>query len=187
MHEGAFAFSYGEMEIFDMTAIQRGRAQREGIIEADIDNTWALLTDWGNMDWWGNDLEQGAMTAARTYLEGEKGQVPRTKVIERESGDEPGVAHVNREVLIHEDPVAHRLYYICSNGLLLGINNYLASWTLDALDGGRCRMTINAQFDVLESGQLEEARGIFEAVYGLIFKGVSGYLVKRGGTYLPAE
>jgi hypothetical protein len=181
-----FAFSHDEVERFDMAAIQRGMARGEGIIEADIDNTWALLTDWGNMDWWGNDLDQGAMTAARTYLEGEKGQVPRTKVIERESGDEAGVSHVNREVLIHEDSETHRLYYTCSNGLLLGVNNYLASWTLDALEGARCRMTVTAQFDVVEPGKLEEARNTFEAVYELIFKGVGSYLAKRGGTYTQA-
>src|SRR4249920_2563331 len=135
-----------------MTTIQRGTASRQGVIETKIDDVWALLTDWGNMDWWGNDLEQEDMTAARTYLEGEKGKVPRTKVIERKNSGESGAVHVNREVLIHEDPVAYRLYYQCSDGLLPHVRNYLASWSLDALDGKQCRMNITADFDVVEPG-----------------------------------
>lgn len=166
-----------------MTTIQRGTARREGVIEADIGNAWALITDWGNLDWWGNDIEEKDMQAARVYLEGEKGKIPRTKVIVRNNSGESGAVHVNREVLIHEDPIAHRLYYTCSDGLLPHVSNYLASWTLDALDRGRCRMSIMANFDVVESGNLDFARNTFEAVYDLIFKGLNDYLVQRGGKY----
>lgn len=170
-----------------MTMFHRGMARNEGVIDADIGNVWALITDWGNMDWWGNDLEDEDMKAARTYLEGEKGKVPRTKVIERNNSGDSGAVHVNREVLIHEDPVAHRLYYVCSDGLLPGVRNYLASWTLDALDSGRCRMRITADFDVDDSGNLDFARSTFEAVYELIFKGLDGYLAQRGGKYVPLD
>jgi len=170
-----------------MTTIQRGTAGSQGVIEAEISNVWALLTDWGNMDWWGNDLEQEDMKAARTYLEGEKGKVPRTKVIERSNSGESGAVHVNREVLIHEDPVAHRLYYICSDGLLPHVRNYLASWRLDPVDGGRCRMSITANFDVVAPGDLQFSRSTFEAVYELIFKGLNGYLAQRGGKFSPAD
>jgi hypothetical protein len=170
-----------------MTTFERGTARREGVINADIGNVWTLITDWGNLDWWGNDIEQEDMRAARVYLEGEKGKVPRTKVIERSNSGESGAVHVNREVLIHEDPAAHRLYYTCSDGLLVGVRNYLASWTLDALDGGRCRMRITADFDVSEPGNLDFSRNTFEQVYELIFKGLDHYLAQRGGKYVPAE
>ena len=41
-----------------MTTFQRGTARREGVINADIGNVWALITDWGNLGWWGNDIEE---------------------------------------------------------------------------------------------------------------------------------
>lgn len=172
-----------------MTEVQRGTARMEGVIEVDVDNVWALVTDWGNMDWWANGLEQKDMQAARTYLEGEKGKVPRTKVIERRNAGSanPDVVHVNREVLIHEDPVVHRLYYNATDGLLPGLRNYLATWTLDALDGGRCRMQISSNFDVTEPGGLDYVRDTLEAVYVLIIKGLNDYLLERGGKYAPAD
>lgn len=169
-----------------MTTFQRGTARKEGVIAADIENVWALITDWGNLDWWGNEVDNEDMRAGRVYLEGEKNQVPRTKVIVRNNSGESGAVHVNREVLIHEDPESHRLYYTCTNGLLVGVRNYYASWTLDALEGGRCKMRITADFDVGAPGDLEFSCNTFEAVYEQIIKGLDGYLAKRNGQYAPA-
>lgn len=167
-----------------MIKIERGSGRAEGVIEAHIDDVWALLTDWGNMDWWGNGLEEEGMKAGRTYLEGEKGKVPRTKVIERTNADGAGLPVVNREVLFHEDAVAHRLYYNGTDGFLLGLRNYVASWTLDPLAGGHCKMTITSTFDVAEPGDVAFVRDTVEAVYGLIFSGINAYLAKRGGKYV---
>lgn len=162
-----------------MTKVKRGTASGEGVINSDIDTVWNLLTDWGNHEWWTNDIADEDMTAGRTYLEGEKGKVPRTKVIERSNSGNTGAVRVNREVLLHEDPIVHRLYYTCSDGLLPYVRNYLASWTLDVLDGGRCKMSVTADFDITEPGDLDYSRNTFEAVYQAIFKNVDSYLKKR--------
>lgn len=161
-----------------MIKVERGSARREGIVQADIDELWELLTDWGNMDWWGNELEREGMKAGKAYLEGEKGKVPRTKVIERSNAQDTGVPVVSRETLIREDPVAHRLYYDATDGFILGTRNYIASWALDALEDGRCRMIITSTFDVIAPGKVEVTRDIVEAVYELIFKGLNDYLAR---------
>src|SRR5439155_10252736 len=116
------------------------------------------------------------MEVSRTFLEGEKGKVPRTKVIERSNADGAGLPIQNREVLIHEDAVAHRLYYTASDGFIEGARNYIATWSLDPLPGSRCQMNISATFDVMEPGNGDVARDTLEAVYGLILKGLSDYL-----------
>lgn len=169
-----------------MTTVQRGTARREGVIEADVGNLWALLTDRGNLDWWGNDSRKGASRRDAPTWRGKRQSSAYEGYRALQRG-EPGLVHVNREVLIHEDPVIHRLYYTGSDGLLLGVRNYLASWTLDMLDGARCRMTITSNFDVLEPGNVDFVRDTLEAVYDLIFKGAqrlfgsAGLQVRSGG------
>ncbi|BCG04926.1 hypothetical protein PPGU19_094940 (plasmid) [Paraburkholderia sp. PGU19] len=162
-----------------MSKVQRGSGMREGIIESNVEPLWELLTDWGNLDWWGNDVEKEGMKAGRAYLEGEKGKVPRTKVIERSNADGAGLPVVNRETLIHEDHLAHRLYYNASDGFLVGVRNYLASWHVDPIAEDRCRMTITSTFDVLDPGNVDVVRDTVEAVYDAIFDGLNKYLAKR--------
>ncbi|WP_258187484.1 SRPBCC family protein [Trinickia symbiotica] len=162
-----------------MSKVQRGSGMREGIIESNVEPLWKLLTDWGNLDWWGNDVAEEEMKAGRAYLEGEKGKVPRTKVIERSNADGAGLPVVNRETLIHEDHLAHRLYYNASDGFLLGVRNYLASWHVDPMSEDRCRMTITSTFDVVDPGNVDAVRNTVEAVYDAIFDGLNKYLAKR--------
>jgi Polyketide cyclase / dehydrase and lipid transport len=162
-----------------MTNVQRGSGRREGIMETDIDTLWELLTDWGNMDWWGNEMEQDGMKAGRAYLEGEKGKVPRTKVIERTNADNNGLPIQNRETLFLEDRVTHRLYYNGTDGFIAGVRNYIATWCLDPLSDHRCRMTITSNFDVVEPGNVDKVRDTVEAVYEMIFSGLNNYLAKR--------
>lgn len=158
-----------------MTVIQRGTGCREGVIDADADTLWALLTDWGAMDWWGNELQEAGMKVSNCYLEGEKGCVPRTKVIERSNTEEGGLPVINRETLIHEDSIARRLFYNGTDGFIEGVRNYLATWALDPLPDGRTKMHISSVFDVTEPGSADDVRAIVEAVYEMIFKGLNGY------------
>lgn len=163
-----------------MTTIQRGTGLREGVIDTDADTLWAVLTDWGVMEWWGNEMEEDAgMKVGRCYLEGEKGSVPRTKVLERANAEGLGLPTVNRETLLHEDPVARRLFYNASDGFIEGVRNYMATWALDALPDGRTKMHISSVFDVVEPGTAANVRGIVEPVYDLIFKGLNGYFAAR--------
>ena len=162
-----------------MTAIQRGTGCREGIIETDADTLWNLLTDWGTMDWWGNELQEAGMKVGKCYLDGEKGSVPRTQVIERSNSEIGGLPIVNRETLFHEDPVARRLFYNGTDGFIEGVRNYIATWAVDPLPDGRSKMHISAVFDVTEPGKADNVRAIVEAVYDLIFKGLNGYFASR--------
>jgi hypothetical protein len=162
-----------------MTVIQRGTGSRDGIIEADADQLWEVLTDWGVMDWWGNELQEAGMEVSKCYLEGEKGKCPRTKVIERANAEEGGLPHVNRETLIHEDAFARRLFYNGTDGFIEGVRNYMATWAVDPLPDGRARMHISSVFDVVEPGSTDNVGAIVEAVYDLIFKGLNGYFTSQ--------
>lgn len=162
-----------------MTAVQRGTGCREGIIDADADALWALATDWGVMDWWGNEVEEAGMKVSKCYLEGEKGSVPRTKVIERSNTEEGGLPIINRETLIHEDPVARRLFYNGTDGFIEGVRNYIATWAFDALPDGRTKMHISSVFDVVEPGNAEYVRAVVEAVYDMIFKGLNQHFAAQ--------
>jgi Polyketide cyclase / dehydrase and lipid transport len=165
-----------------MTYVQRGSGRREGVIEASVDTLWEVLTDWGNMDWWGNALGQEGMKVGDVYLEGEKNAVPRTKVLVRSNAENAGLPVVNRETLFLEDIVTHRLYYNGTDGFIAGVRNYIATWCLDPLPNDCCRMTITSNFDVVEPGDVDVVRETVEAVYEMIFSGLNHYLAKRKTT-----
>lgn len=162
-----------------MSSVERVSLQSEGIINLHIDSLWKLLTDdWENQDWWGNEMEkdESSMVVARTFLEGEKGKVPRTKVIERANAEGNGLPVQNRETLLHEDPIAYRLFYNASDGFLPGLRNYMASWSLDELPDGRTQMNISSNLDVMEPGDVSEIKETMLNVYRLIFKGLNDYV-----------
>lgn len=162
-----------------MTVVQRGTGCREGVIDADAATLWSLVTDWGSMDWWGNEVEEAGMKVSKCYLEGEKGSIPRTKVIERSNTEKGGLPIINRETLIHEDAVARRLFYNGTDGFIEGVRNYIATWALDPLPEGKTKMHISSVFDVVEPGNAEYVRMVVEAVYDMIFKGLNQYVVAQ--------
>ena len=165
-----------------MTSVQRGTGCREGIIDADADALWALVTDWGSMDWWGNEVEEAGMKVSKCYLEGEPGSVPRTKVIERSNTEEGGLPIINRETLIHEDAVARRLFYNGTDGFIEGVRNYIATWAFDTLPDGKVKMHISSVFDVVDPGNAEYVRAVVEAVYDMIFKGLNQHFAAQRAT-----
>jgi hypothetical protein len=162
-----------------MTEVQRGSGRRQGVIDTDVDTLWELLTDWGNLDWWGNELGQAGMKVNNVYLEGERNAIPRTKVLVRSNAEHAGLPIVNRETLFLEDRLTHRLYYDGSDGFIEGVRNYIATWCLDALPDGRCRMTIASNFDVVEPGNVDVVRDTVEAVYDKIFDGLNRFQAQR--------
>lgn len=161
-----------------MGNIKRVFARRDGVVRAERSALWAVLTDWGNMEWWGNALEDDGMTVADCTLEGEHGKVPRCKVIRRsvEGSDLPVE---NRETLIHEDSECFRLYYTASDNFLPGVRNYVATWSFDELDHGHTRMELSSTFDVTEAGDAEAALRIVEDVYLMIIKGLNDFFASR--------
>jgi hypothetical protein len=161
-----------------MVQVKRVFARREGVVRADVETLWTLLTDWGNMEWWGNALEDDGMTVGACSLEGEHGKVPRTKVIRRlvEGSDLPVE---NRETLFHEDSVCHRLYYTGSDDFIIGVRNYIATWSFDELAGGHTRMEISSTFDVIAPGDAALAKRIVEDVYDMIVAGLNDFITSR--------
>lgn len=161
-----------------MGDVKRVFARRDGVIRADVDTLWVLLTDWGNMEWWGNALADDGMTVGQCSLEGEHGKVPRCKVIRRvvEGSDLPVE---NRETLFIEDADCHRLYYTASDNFLPGVRNYVATWTFDEIEDGQSRMEISGTFDVVAPGDASSALRIVEDVYEMIFKGLNDHIAAR--------
>ncbi|MBB4643010.1 SRPBCC family protein [Rhizorhapis suberifaciens] len=158
--------------------VERRTGFREGIIDVDVNTLWDVLTDWGMMDWWGNELDKDGMKVNNFFLEGEKGKVPRTKVLVR-SNASGGQPTENRETLFVEDPVARRLFYNATDNFIEGVRNYIASWALDPISDNRTRMQISCTFDVVDPGNADVARDTVEAVYELIFKGLNGYFAAQ--------
>lgn len=158
-----------------MMDVKRVFARRDGVVYTDVETLWALLTDWGNLEWWGNALEDDGMTVGHCSLEGEHGKVPRTKLIRRviEGLDLP---IENREVLFHEDPVCHRLYYTADDNFISGVRNYIATWSLDELPDGQTRMEISSTFDVIAPGDAPVAKRIVEDVYDMIVGGLNNHI-----------
>lgn len=166
-----------------MSEVQRGAASRDGVIDADIDTLWAVLVDWGNLDWYGSDdVERDGMKLGSISLEGGETAVPRTRVLTRSNAVDAGLPLVNRERLLLEDPVSHRLYYDADDGFILGTRNYIATWYVDPLPDGRCRMTIQSRFDVVAPGSAEVTRDTVEEVYDAILLGLNRYVKRQGGS-----
>lgn len=153
----------GEMLV---TKVHRVTGFHQGRIDADIEDIWALVTDWGSLAWFDDGSNSDGLKLVDSWLEGEPGVVPRTRVMARGEGAvQSGAPEHNREVLLVEDKVAHRLYYDASDGFVPGIRNYIASWSFDALDDGGCMMTISSNFDCVPAETGEQNAEMLHTVY----------------------
>lgn len=149
-----------------MTTVHRVTGFHQGTIDANIDDVWALVTDWGSLAWFDDGSNSEGLKLMESWLEGEPGMVPRTRVMSRGDGAvDNGAPEQNREVLLVEDKVAHRLYYDASDGFVPGIRNYLASWSFDALEDGGCLMTISSNFDCVPAETGEQNAEMLHTVY----------------------
>lgn len=166
-----------------MAKVHRVSGFHQGKIDANIEDVWALITDWGSLAWYDDGTNTEGMKLMETWLEGEPGMVPRTRVMGRgKDATELGAPEENREVLLVADPVAHRLYYDATDGFAPGIRNYMASWSLDELEDGGCMMTISSNFDVIPP-ELGEQQGVMlHGVYVSIVSSLQKYFEKA-----PAE
>lgn len=163
-----------------MVEVFRVSGFHQGIINADIEEVWALVTDWGSLTWFDDATNTDGMKLMTTWLEGEPGVVPRTRVMARGEGAAAQGAPVeNREVLLVEDSIAHRLYYDATDGFAPGIRNYVATWCFDELDSGRCRMTISSNFDCVPASTGEQNRAMLQGVYVAIADSLDKYFAKR--------
>jgi Polyketide cyclase / dehydrase and lipid transport len=152
----------------------------QGKINANIDDVWALVTDWGSLAWFNDATNAEGMKLMETWLEGEPDVIPRTRVMSRGQGAVAlGAPLENREVLLVADPVAHRLYYDADDGFAAGIRNYIASWCFDELEDGGSLMTISSIFDVVPPDRGEEQRAMLHGVYVAIVASLDAYFQKR--------
>ncbi len=155
-------------------------ARWEGIIDAPAEDVWALLTDWGAMlTWWGNLVEGEGMSVESVHLEGGKSDIPRTRVLTRANAAGAGLPLLNRETLIHEDPVARRIYYNADNEVIAGIRNYIATTSVDHIGPKSSRMVFSSTFDVREGADPSSVRAIMESIYDGICNGFRRYFEKN--------
>lgn len=149
-----------------MAKIFRVAGFHQGKINANIEDVWALVMDWGSLAWYDGETNAENLQLVQTWLEGDPNVVPRTRVMARGDGAvAAGCAVENREVLLIADPVAHRLYYDASDGFVPGIRNYLASWAFDELEDGGCMITISSNFDCVPAETGEASRDMLHQVY----------------------
>lgn len=162
-----------------MRNVQRGKAAFEGEVSANIDDVWDLLLDWANLGWLLNDVTEEGMELGKFHLEGEKDAQFRVRVMTRSNVEGSGLPLVNREVLLREDRTAYRFYYDCVDGFLHGIRNYIANWALDPIPNNRCHIKIEANFDVMETGDIDRLRATLVAVYGSMIRGLNVHFEKQ--------
>lgn len=162
-----------------VTKVHRVAGYHQGKIDANIEDIWALITNWGTLFWYQDGTNTDGMKLMDSWLEGDPDVVPRTRVMSRGEGAvEKGAPDENREVLLVADPVAHRLYYDATDDFAPGIRNYMASWALDELDDGGCMMTISSNFDVVpaENGPLYD--DMLHSVYVAIVASLDSHFKK---------
>lgn len=162
-----------------MAKVHRVSGFHQGKIDADIEDVWALVTDWGSLAWFDDGSNSEGLKLVDSWLEGEPGAVPRTRVMARgEGATEQGAPEENREVLMVEDRVAHRLYYDATDGFVPGIRNYMASWCFDELEEGGCLMTISSNFDCVPAETGPQSGEMLHTVYVAIVASLDKYFAK---------
>jgi Polyketide cyclase / dehydrase and lipid transport len=162
-----------------MAKVYRVAGYHKGRIEAPIEEVWELVNDWGTLHWFDDGTNSDNLKVMESWLEGEPGAVPRTRVMGRGEGAvKHGAPENNREVLLVSDPVAHRLYYDATDDFVVGIRNYMASWSFDELEDGTCMMTVSSNFDCVpaETGPASEA--MLQQVYVNIVESLDKYFKK---------
>jgi uncharacterized protein YndB with AHSA1/START domain len=149
-----------------MSVYQRARVELVGEIPASAADAWDLLNDWaGILRWWPANPPSEIL---RVELDGDPGQVPRTRVITLAGGAQAF------ETLLKADPVARRIYYDMKDGGMPILRNYVATTVIDAAGDGRCLMGFSSNFDVLAADE-SMARAAILAVYGAIRDGFQQY------------
>ncbi|MEJ7925704.1 SRPBCC family protein [Sphingobium sp. AN641] len=163
-----------------MTHVARVNGYYTGVVHGNIDALWDVLMDWGDISWFHHGDNDGPALAL-SFLEGEPDAIPRTRVMTRDNAVDAGLPLENREVLILADKKSYRIYYDANDGMIGGIRNYLASWTLDPISDDSCQMSIQSMYDVDETGTVEEAKGWLDAVYVMIVEGLDRHMIKQRG------
>lgn len=163
-----------------MTSVYRVSGYHQGKIDANIDDVWALVNDWGTLHWFDDGTNTDGMKVMDCWLLGEPDAVPRTRVMSRGEGAvENGAPMENHEVLLVSDQVAHRLYYDATDGFAPGIRNYIASWSFDELEDGGCMMTITSNFDCVPADLGEQNHAMLQQVYVAIASSLDKYFKKK--------
>lgn len=162
-----------------MVQVHRVAGFYQGKIRAPVEDVWALVTDWGSLAWFDDGSNSEGLKLMDCWLEGEPGACPRTRVMSRgEGATDQGAPDQNREVLLVEDRVAHRLYYDASNDFAPGIRNYIASWSFDELPDGGCNMTISSNFDCIPAETGAQSAEMLHTVYVAIVSSLDKYFAK---------
>jgi len=152
----------------------------QGVIDAPAEDVWTLLTDWGAMlSWWKSDPDAEGVKVISVEMEDLTASIPRSRILTRSGVASAGLPVLNRETLLHEDPVARRIYYTADNEVIAGIRNYLATTSVDRIATTSCRMIFSSTFDVREGEDPSRARAVIESIYDAICVSFRNYFRKR--------
>ncbi|MET0544859.1 MAG: SRPBCC family protein [Caulobacterales bacterium] len=153
-------------------AYQRSAAHYEAIVDAPVEQVWALLTDWaGLLKWW--PKSEAPFVIVGSDLIGQHGEVPRGRRVTLDNGG-GGV-----ETLLLESAAAGRIYYDMVDGTIPGVFNYLATTTVDATEDGGSLMRFSSTFDVAPGIDPAILQGAITSVYQAIARGFSQNLDRR--------
>ena len=147
----------------------RARIINQAFVKAPAENAWEILTDWHNTHRLRTpDSGSGPLSVAKTELEGQPDQVPRTRVFHFEAEHMPVV----RETLFLEDDEAMHLYYNIEGVGPAGLRNYLATTDIDRISDDVCQVTITARFDLPADQDMQMAKSIINAAHLGVIKGL---------------
>ncbi len=133
--------------------------------------------DWGDISWL--DLgDHDGPALAKSFPEGEPDAILRTRVMTRPNAVDAGLPLKNCEVVLLADRTGYRLYYNADDGMIAGSRNYIASGTLDPISADNCKMTIQSNYDVDETGSMEVAKGWLDAVFEMIVCGLDKHMLR---------
>lgn len=168
-----------------MPKFQRGHAELRGVVQAPVEDVWALLTDWGGLDKWWVKPEDGGRPGpdlASVELIGDPDQVPRTRVVRHVIG-----STVDETLRMQNNDTRRIVYDMIfrpnpgGSEIRTEFHNYLATTMVDELPTGETLMTFKSEFDLVEGANMDLMRSIIERTYSdTILLGFRRYFAKHG-------
>lgn len=133
------------------------------IIDGDLEQVWALLADFGNIEaWW---PREGKVVIDHVVVEGAGPGMIR-HIYNR------GASAPVSEQLVLLDPAAKVLILSIVGQRPGGMTAYLATSRLTALEGGRCRIEHHAHVTA-EAGREQVVESFLYKAYELMFAGLN--------------
>lgn len=159
-----------------MSPFNRGSARVTADVDVSASAFWALLRDWPAVMQWNPQAAAIGVVKVTLKAGDDVGVLPCTRVMHLDTSR--GLPPTTEEILLFADPEARRLYYTFT-GDVGGIANYIATTYVDALDGGRARVTCASTFDLPAARSLSATVKWLEQVYEQqIIRGIEAAILR---------